>query len=167
MPGASNLLQAPGFLNSRRMGGRVNPRPLFFITPIHGRDPSGGCRRANRLFLPICHCSSMGVTLRAAVAVQIGCPADLSLLLHGRDPSGGLRPCTNSSGTNLDSEAGPEGANYMDVVCKSAILPNCLCAHHTIRIPWGIKPERRACLRILRSSIHTQATLLTFVCFSM
>ncbi|MCY4337604.1 MAG: hypothetical protein OXD47_02260, partial [Gammaproteobacteria bacterium] len=25
--------------------------------------------------------------------------------------------CTNSSGTNLDSAAGPSGANYTDVVC--------------------------------------------------
>ena len=40
-------------------------------------------------------------------------------------PYGQLSLCTNSSGTNLDSAAGPIGANYTDVVCKSSILTIC------------------------------------------
>ena len=62
-----------------------------FIAPFPGRNPAGGLRRANWLscrfvslvFLPPAStCSlrpSLGTTLRAAVAVQIVCPDDLSL----------------------------------------------------------------------------------------
>ena len=62
-----------------------------FIAPFPGRNPAGGLRRANRLscrfvslvFLPPAGtCSlrpSLGATLRAAVAVQIVYPDDLSL----------------------------------------------------------------------------------------
>ena len=62
-----------------------------FIAPFPGRNPAGGLRRANRLscrfvslvFVPPAGtCSlrpSLGATQRAAVAVQIVCPDDLSL----------------------------------------------------------------------------------------
>ena len=62
-----------------------------FIAPFPGRNLAGGLRRANRLscrfvslvFLRLTStCSlrpSLGATLRAAVAVQIVCPDDLSL----------------------------------------------------------------------------------------
>ena len=71
-----------------------------FIAPILGRNPAGGLRRANRqscrfvslvFFPPAATCSlrpspclqpqgqALGATLRAAVAVQIVYPDDLSL----------------------------------------------------------------------------------------
>ena len=62
-----------------------------FIAPILGRNPAGGLRRANRLscrfvllvfFAPVGTCSlrpSLGATLRAAIAVQIVHPDNLSL----------------------------------------------------------------------------------------
>ena len=68
---------------------------------------------------------SMGATLRAAIAVQIGYPDDLSLR-----PSMGatLRACTNLPGANLNSRAmrdWPRRGKVQDVLCKSAILPIC------------------------------------------
>ena len=62
-----------------------------FIAPIPGRNPSDGCRRANRLscrFVSLVFfaltdacslCPSLGATLQAAIAVQIVRPDDLSL----------------------------------------------------------------------------------------
>ena len=90
------LLLSDIYLLSMNYGGVSTMASLYtaldaFIAPILGRNPAGGLRRANRqscrfvslvFFASAGTCSlrpSLGATLRAAIAVQIVCPDDLSL----------------------------------------------------------------------------------------
>ena len=116
------------YLLSISYGNILNIPPLqtaldAFIAPIPGRNPTGGYRRANRLscrfvslvFVPPAGtCSlrpSLGATQRAAVAVQIVCPDDLSLnrsygyAFGPQAPAGG----TNLPGADLDARRAPAG----------------------------------------------------------